>query len=64
MALSLPNPAQGAIQVQPYPKYRTNDRYQREIDLYWKWVDENNRHTLDGLYLSRENVDNYYMNMV
>jgi hypothetical protein len=48
-----------------YVKYNTNDKYQREIDKFKGWMDANSRRpTPDSPYLSRANVDNYYVQVV
>ena len=56
-----------AINNQPinYPKYTCSEKYQREIDRYKKWMDANNRRTnANSPYLTREDVDEYYLQVV
>ena len=48
-----------------YTQYNTNDKYQRQIDKFKVWMDANSRcPTADSPYLSRANVDNYYVQVV
>ena len=46
-----------------YPNYNTNTNYNGEIKTYKKWVDLNKRR-VENLYLSRDNVDDYYKKVV
>jgi hypothetical protein len=52
-----------------YPVYATNKKYQREINNFKQWVDDNARRVTPigvtpPLYLSRANVDDYYLQVV
>ena len=49
-----------------YVVYNTNAKYQREIDKFKEWVDANSRRgpNIESPYLSRANVDDYYVQVV
>ena len=51
-----------AVKRVVYPKYATNAKYQGEINRFKKWVDEHcPRENETALYVTRENVDAYYV---
>jgi hypothetical protein len=48
-----------------YPDYNTNAKYQREINMYKRWMDANSRRpTTESPYLTRADVDDYYVQVV